>query len=132
MALTSRQVLEPRVPSSRYQDRVRTSPTRWPTVLDGCCAGRERSSRRAAATAAQLYAMLGDTLNRMSALINERLTMNAAVFFPLTVSTGFFGMNLGWLVENIGSLAAFLVFGITLPAAVIGVTIVGARFITGE
>ena len=76
--------------------------------------------------------MLGDTLNRKSTLINERLTLLAAVFFPLTVSTGFFGMNFGWLVENIGSLAAFLVFGILVPAALVGVTIVGARLITGE
>ena len=41
-------------------------------------------------------------------------------------------MNFGWLVENIGSLAAFLVFGILVPLALIGVTVVGARWLTRE
>ncbi len=71
--------------------------------------GRARTIFEASsATAARLYALLGDTLNRKSTLINERLTLVAIVGFPLTVSTGFFGMNFGWLVENIGSLATFL------------------------
>jgi Mg2+ and Co2+ transporter CorA len=83
-------------------------------------------------TAALLYALLGDTLNRQSTVIDERLTLVAIVGFPLTVSTGFFGMNFGWLVENIGSLAAFLVFGILVPLALVGVTVVGARWLTRE
>ena len=83
-------------------------------------------------TATQLYALLGDTLNRQSTVIDERLTLVAIVGFPLTVSTGFFGMNFGWLVENIGSLATFLVFGILVPLALVGVTVVGARWLTRE
>ena len=65
-------------------------------------------------------------------MIDERLTLVAIVGFPLTVSTGFFGMNFAWLVENIGSLAAFLVFGILVPLALVGVTVVGARWLTRE
>ncbi len=83
------------------------------------------------ATAAQLYALLGDTLNRQPTVINERLTLVAVVFFPL-VSTGFFGMNFEWMVSNIGSLAAFLVFGIVVPIALVAVSVVGARWLTRE
>ena len=83
-------------------------------------------------TAAQLYALLGDTLNRQSTVVNERLTLVAVVFFPLTVSTGFFGMNFDWLVSNIGSAAAFVVFGILLPIVLVAVTLAGARWLTRE
>src|SRR5262245_47401029 len=42
----------------------------------------------------------------------KQLTLIATVFLPLTVVTGFFGQNFGWLVGHIHSLAAFLVFGL--------------------
>ena len=43
--------------------------------------------------------------------VNERLTLVATIFFPLTVLTGFFGMNFGWMVRHIDSLADFAILG---------------------
>jgi magnesium transporter len=40
----------------------------------------------------------------------------STVFLPLTVTTGFFGMNFGWLTDHIGSLQAFVIFGLAVPA----------------
>ena len=44
--------------------------------------------------------------------VTERLTLVATIFFPLTVLTGFFGMNFGWMVRHIDSFMSFLVFGV--------------------
>ena len=44
--------------------------------------------------------------------ITERLTLVATVFFPLTVLTGFFGMNFGWMVQHIDSFTSFAIFGL--------------------
>jgi magnesium transporter len=38
-----------------------------------------------------------------------RLTIIASLFLPLSFLSGFFGMNFGWLVNNIGSLASFAI-----------------------
>jgi len=80
-------------------------------------------------TAAQLYELLGDSLNRQATMVSERLTLLAMVFFPLTVSTSFFGMNFEWLTTNITSLVAFLAFGILLPLGLVVVTAVVARWL---
>ncbi|MGH9252153.1 MAG: CorA family divalent cation transporter [Acidimicrobiales bacterium] len=82
--------------------------------------------------AAQLYALLGDTLSRQSTVISERLTLVAVVWLPLTVSTSFFGMNFGWLTTRIGSAAAFVMLGIVLPLALVMVSLIGARWLTRE
>ena len=82
--------------------------------------------------AAQLYALLGDTLSRQSAVISERLTLVTVIFLPLTVSSGFFGMNFNWMTDHVGSAAAFLVLGIVLPLGLVAVTVFAARRVSGE
>lgn len=67
--------------------------------------------------AARLYAMLGDVLNEQDTVVSERLTLVATIFLPLTLTTGFFGMNFPWLTDRVGGLTAFLLFGLVVPAA---------------
>src|SRR3954468_6270907 len=69
-----------------------------------------------------LNVYLQATSNRLNE-IATRLTLLATVFVPLTIITGFFGMNFGWLVRHIDSFASFLVHGIggmIVPIAAIG------------
>jgi magnesium transporter len=75
--------------------------------------------------------LLGGSLEAYMSMVSNRLndqmkqlTIIATVFLPLSFLTGFFGQNLGFLVNHIGSLAAFLIFGVgTEVAAVIGLLV---------
>jgi magnesium transporter len=52
--------------------------------------------------------------------LNERayvVSVLATIFVPLTLVTGYFGMNFGWLVDHIDSPIAFWLLGIALPIA---------------
>jgi len=67
-----------------------------------------------------LDAYMSVVSNRLNDVMKQ-LTIIATVFLPLSFLTGFFGQNLGWLVNREGSLTAFLIFGIgTEAAAVVG------------
>jgi magnesium transporter len=46
-----------------------------------------------------------------------RLTLIATIFLPLTFVTGFFGMNFGWMVDQVDTAAAF--FGLGLGGLVL-------------
>jgi Mg2+ and Co2+ transporter CorA len=59
---------------------------------------------------------------RQSDQIN-RLTLVSIIFLPITFLTGFFGMNFGWMSKTLGGPAAFLLFGLALPAASIVLTL---------
>ncbi len=54
---------------------------------------------------------LSTVSNRLNSVM-ERLTIVATVFLPLSVLTGFFGMNFGWMVRHIGSFADFMILGV--------------------
>jgi magnesium transporter len=58
-----------------------------------------------------LNVYLQATSNRLNE-VATRLSVLATIFVPLTIITGFFGQNFGWLVDHIDSLTAFLVWGI--------------------
>jgi magnesium transporter len=66
-------------------------------------------SREVLAEALNVY--LQTTSNRLNE-IATRLTLLATIFVPLTIITGFFGMNFGWLVRHIDTFADFVVLGI--------------------
>lgn len=51
-------------------------------------------------------------LDTYSNEVQERLTIVATIFLPLTALTGFFGTNFQWLLDHIGSGWAFAVFGV--------------------
>jgi magnesium transporter len=58
-----------------------------------------------------LNVYLQTTSNRLNE-VATRLSVLATIFVPLTIITGFFGQNFGWLVGQIDSFTAFLIWGI--------------------
>jgi magnesium transporter len=79
--------------------------------------------------------LLGGSLDAYMSMVSNKmneqmkqLTIIATVFLPLTFLTGFFGQNLGWLVDHLGSLGAFLIFGVGANVlAVVGLWIMAKR-----
>ncbi len=67
------------------------------------------SVRELVANALDLY--LSTVSNRLNEVM-KRLTVVATIFLPLTFLTGFFGMNFGWLVQNITGAATFWLLGV--------------------
>jgi hypothetical protein len=47
-------------------------------------------------------------------------------FFSLTVSTGLFGMNFGWMVDHIGTATAVAVLAIAIPVVLLVIIVVAA------
>jgi magnesium transporter len=44
--------------------------------------------------------------------VQERLTIVATIFLPLTALTGFFGMNFNWMIDHLGSAWTFFGLGV--------------------
>ena len=57
-------------------------------------------------------------LDNRQNIIMKQFTVIAGIFLPLSVVTGFFGMNFGWLVFHINHFSQFLILGVMLPLAI--------------
>ena len=81
----------------------------------------------------RLVDAIDSAANALATLIDLRLnetsywlTVVATVFLPLTFITGFFGMNFGWMVDQIDTQSAFWLLGLGTP--VVGVALI-LRFV---
>ena len=83
---------------------------------------------RATDSAASTRQTIAEALNLYLSIAAENLTRIATVLLPLTVVSGFFGMNFTWMVDHIDSFWTFAVFGIGgMVASVAGVRLYLAR-----
>nr|WP_239068128.1 magnesium transporter CorA family protein [Actinomadura bangladeshensis] len=72
------------------------------------------SYREQLASLLDLY--VTEVSNRLNVTM-KRLTLIATVFLPLSFLTGFFGMNFGWLLQQMTPMWTFFAFGIALLIA---------------
>ena len=69
--------------------------------------------------------------------LNERayvVSIVATIFVPLTFITGFFGMNFGWMVDQVDSQIAFWLLGFFVPVATAALSwrLLVRPFLTGD
>jgi magnesium transporter len=80
-----------------------------------------------------LTVYLQSTSNRLNQ-IATRLTLLASIVVPLTLVTGFFGQNFGWLIGQVDTLRTFLIWGIggiVVPVIVIVALLRRAGYLGG-
>jgi len=99
--------------------------------IRGLGADSERYFERIAVQLTRLTEGVDAAADAMAQLIDLRLnetiywlTVVATIFLPLTFVTGFFGMNFGWMEDQIRSPEAFVALGIGAP--VLGALVVAA------
>lgn len=68
---------------------------------------------------AGLFELYMAALDNRQNIIMKQFTVIAGIFLPLSVVTGFFGMNFEWLVQEISGRTAFLVLGIGFPLLIL-------------
>lgn len=76
--------------------------------------------RQRATEAMQGYAT---SVSYKQSQVMNRLTIISAVFLPMTFLTGYFGMNLQWMVDHVQSLEAYLFLGVGLFVAMLATTL---------
>ncbi len=79
-------------------------------VADSADAMRERI--------AGMFELYMAALDSRQNIIMKQFTVIAGIFLPLSVVTGFFGMNFAWLVREIESESAFMWLGVVFPLVV--------------
>jgi len=67
-------------------------------------------------TLAAMDVFLSTSSNRMNEVMKQ-LTIIATIFLPLSYIAGFWGQNFGFMVDHVGSTAAFLLGGVLLQLA---------------
>jgi magnesium transporter len=89
----------------------------------------------------RLLASIDAAANAMGMLLdlqlNERayvVSVIATIFVPLTFITGFFGMNFGWMVDQISTPVAFWLLGLGIPIAtgLLAWRLLVRRFLIGD
>ncbi len=89
----------------------------------------------------RLLASIDAAANGMGMLLDLQLNQRAylvsvvaTIFVPLTFVTGFFGMNFGWMVDQISSPSAFWLLGFAVPitSGLLLWRLLVRRFLTGD
>jgi magnesium transporter len=112
---------------ARSQDELRRVPVRFGTG-DRRIRDLEGHLARVVFLAESARQTIAETLNLYLSLAAENLTQIATFLLPLTVVSGFFGMNFGWMVGRIDTMWSFIVFGVGgMVASVAGVRLYLAR-----
>jgi magnesium transporter len=95
----------------RSQDELSGVPVRFGNA-ERRVRDLENHLARATDSAESTRQTIAEALNLYLSIAAENLTRIATVLLPLTVVSGFFGMNFTWMVDHIDSFWAFVGFGI--------------------
>lgn len=75
---------------------------------------------------AQVRSAIQDYQGQVSSAQGNRinqLTLVSIIFLPITFITGYFGMNFQWLVNSTMTFTSWLLLGVVLPIAAVGISV---------